>query len=458
MLPVVAICLVLPLGVHAAEMAPSPGSIVLTVSQNGSALVQDRRPITAERGAGTLVFEAVARDALASSAMLTGTGLRVLEQGFDLDGLSPERLLAASVGREVTLVWQDGGGAERNERAKVLAARPQPLFLVAGKVVSGTPARILFDALPAGLRPGPAFRAAIEAEAAGPREVELTYRTTGLGWSSDASAELSADRMTLTLWASITNASGADYTDARLRLLAGSPNQAPEPDRAQPKVMRAMAMTAAPAAEPVREAVGPYHLYTVERPLTLRDGETRQVPLLSARSVPITRELVLEPQPVPVHQARQSDSRDLHPVQVIEFANTSANGLGKPLPGGVIRVGERGRDGRLVPLGEDLLPPLPEGRNGRISLGQAFDVTARRVQTDFQRLSPDSTETAQEVRLANGGDHAAPVTVIEALRADWTILEESQKHSRDSAATVRWRVDVPAKGEAVLRYRVRTKG
>ena len=73
----------------------------------------------------------------------------------------------------------------------------------------------------------------------------------------------------------------------------------------------------------------------------------------------------------------------------------------------------------------------------------------------MHRHGPKGQATA--VRLANGGEQAAMVTIREAFRADWLILEESQPHTKENAGLVRWVVQVPAKGQAVLRYRVRMK-
>lgn len=444
--------LTIPVTASAAEIsAPSAerSTLSLTLHQDGPALVRDRRPAVLERGGSTLVLDGIPRTVRPGSATIEGPGLTVAERWIDAGALSAERQLAAHLGRTVAVIW-DGGGPP--QQAKVLAAEGMPLFEADGKVVAGQPARIVYDSLAPGLAPRPSFRAQVESETAGRRELELSYAADGLAWTSLASGELKGDHLALTVWADLSNASGADFTDASLRLVAGST----QAGGGAPKLMMARAMADA-ASLPPREAAGPYHVYTLPRPVTLRDGESRQVPLLPPAQVTVSRELVLEPQGAHLFLSRTLDARAQHPVLRLSFANTAKAGLGKPLPGGPIRVTMRGPGGEPVLLGEDQLPALPEGAEARLSLGQAFDLTAKRVQTDFQKVSAEVTETAWEVRLANGGDQPASVTVREAFRADWLVLEESLPHVKDNAAQVRWTVPVPAKGETVLRYRVRMK-
>jgi hypothetical protein len=95
----------------------------------------------------------------------------------------------------------------------------------------------------------------------------------------------------------------------------------------------------------------------------------------------------------------------------------------------------------------------------RLRLGEAFDVTADKKQTDFKRREPTNPasyvfESAYEVVVRNAKKEAVTVTVREPVPGDWTMLEESKPHARVAAGTAEWRVDVPAGGETTLRYRV----
>jgi hypothetical protein len=442
-----------PLAVADTILTPAERSgLWLTVTQADQALVRDRRTVTLDKGMQMLVFEGVAPQTQDGSATLSGTGLTVREQAFAPAGLESGRLLSAALGGEVTVVWRDGA-TTREERATVLAADGVPVFRIGTKVVTGLPERILYDALPAGLRAVPAFTAAITAESGGRREVDLTYLTQGLSWSSDLSAELSpaGDRLTLSSWATITNTSGMDFEAAHLHLLAGDTPQAAPP---QPSPRAAKALMAATDGLPAREALGPHHLYTVAQPVSLRKDERRQIALLPPASLAAERRLLLESAPHHAWRGRWAERSLQHPMTQL----TVRNSLGQPLPAGTIRVLSRSRDGGLVPISESPWAGLPAGAATTLDLGRAFDVTAKRVQTDFQKVSAEISEAAWEIRLANAGAGAGKVTIRESFGAEWLVLSESAPHVKEDAFSATWTVDVPARGETVLSYRVRVKG
>lgn len=440
-------------------LAPADrNGLSLTLTQDDTALVRDRRTAALERGVQLVVVDGVARQARDGSAMLSGGGVVVQEQGFQLAGIDADGLLAASVGQEVTLVWRDGTGAEREERARVIAAGSPPVFQAGGRLVSGNPARVVYDALPAELRALPAFRATVAVDQGGKRELELSYLTGGLSWQADYVAELNPaeDRLALSAWATLTNTAGADFPNARVQVAAGEVNRVADPPvpvrglRAEKTLMAAAAMEPPQA---MREAVAGTHLYTLPQPVSLKDGERRQVPLMAPQQLAVERQLVLDPLPLHAWRDRLPDPPAQHPQAMLKLKTAGA----EPLPAGTIRVFQRGRDGGAIFVGEDRLAATPAGASARVSLGRAFDVTARRSQTDFNRVAADITEAAWQVRLANGGDNPAKVTVRESFGGDWLVLEEGVKHTKENAFTAAWTVTVPARGETVLSYRARVK-
>jgi hypothetical protein len=431
----------------------------LTITQGDNALVRDRRAASLDKGVQVLVIEGVARQARDATAMLSGGGLMVREQGFDLAGIDADRLLAHSVGQEVTVVWRDGAGAEREERARVVAAGPQPVFQVGGKLVAGTPVRVLYDQLPADIRALPAFRAGLSSETSGKREIELAYLTGGLSWSADYVAELAPgeDKLALSAWATLSNGSGADFPEARVQVMAGDINRVadvPPPRALRGGAEKGMSLAAAMAPPPAREAVGEFHLYTLAQPVSLKDGERKQVALMAPATLPAERTLILDPLPPHVWRMPSGEQPVQNPLAVLKLKNATA----EPLPAGSLRVFARAKDGGAIFLGEDSLAPTPAGGTARVTLGRAFDVTARRVQTDFTRVSAEVTEAAWEVKLANAAERPAKLVVREAFGGDWLVLQESTRHDKENAFTAAWTVTVPAKGETVLKYRVRVKG
>lgn len=430
--------------------------LALTITQEDTALVRDRRTATLDKGPQALVLEGVSRQARDGTAWLSGNGITVHEQSFHSAGLDADSLLAAAVGQDVTVVWRDGAGADHEERAKVIAAGPQPVFQVGTRLVAGTPARILYDSLPPDVQLLPSYRAHITTEATGRREVELAYLTGGLSWSADYVAELNPaeDRLTLSAWATLANNSGTDYPNARIQVMAGDINLAGQPPGPRMQHMEKALMATAGGPVPPREVLGGYHLYSLALPVSLKDGDRKQVALMAPGQLAVERALVLDPLPAHAWRDRSPDQPDQHPMTVLKLKNSGE----QPLPAGTIRVFQRAQDGSVGFLGEDHLTATPAGAPARIVLGRAFDVSVRRAQTDFSRVSAEVTEAAWEVRLANAGSSPARVTVRESFGGDWLVLEESARHTKENAFTAAWTVTVPAKGETMLSYRARVKG
>ncbi len=420
----------------------------LTLYQDDNALVHDRRTATLDKGPLRLIWEGVSRQARSSSGILSGPNLTVRAQGFDLDSISGDRMLARAVGHDVTVVW--GGDDDHEEQARVLAAGATPLFDVGGKVVAGRPARIVYDQDAAGLRAGPAFTADVVNGAPGRHDLDLAYMTGGLGWQADYIAEIlpGSDRVVLSAWATLSDTTGLDFPQAHVAVVAGRPN------RSDLRRAVGLAGTGGPTPEPL----GPYQMFTLPEPVSLRDGTDTQAVLMPPTSVKVERELVLEPLPPHAWRTRAGEPVRQTPLVLLRLDNSAAAGLGRLLPAGIVRLYQRTSDGTLTYLGEDRMPATPERASARFAIGRASVVTARRSQTDFQHVSADVSEAAYEVTLSNAGDRPVTVTVREAFGGDWLVLEESQPHHRDDALSASWPVRVPAKGEVTLKYRVRVRG
>lgn len=145
----------------------------------------------------------------------------------------------------------------------------------------------------------------------------------------------------------------------------------------------------------------------------------------------------------------------------VEFQN-KGEGLGIPLPKGVIQVYKKDAQGNAQFVGEDQINHTPKNESVRLKLGEAFDVTADKKQTDFQKLtgtgrSGNIFESAYEIVLKNAKTEAVTVVVREPMPGDWTMISESQPHTKATSGIAEWKVTVPADGKATLTYRVRVK-
>lgn len=440
--------------------------VAVTIYNDNLALVKDVRKVPLKAGASALAFRDVSARMRAETALMRSLSspgaLRVQEQNFDFDLLTPQKMLEKYVGKQVKVVrTHPTTGAETVETATVLSANNGVVLQIGQRIETGVPGRLVFDDVPPNLRDRPTLVMNLQNTGPAQQDVELSYLTGGLSWKADYVVELNAaeDALDVSGWVTLTNTSGATYRNARLQLVAGDVNQvAPEmATRGRPQLMAATAMAKA-ESDVVEESLFEYHLYTLERPTTIAENQTKQVALLSAAGVPARRELVLQGADY-YYQGLSGDlGTKLKVAAFLEFDNKEASRLGVPLPKGVARVYKKDKSGNAQFIGEDRLDHTAKNEKVRLKLGNAFDVTADKTQTDFKRLSNTSkfgfvAESAYEIVLRNAKKEPVTVTVQEPIPGDWQMLAASQPHTKVSANMAVWKVTVPAEGKTVLTYR-----
>jgi len=441
-------------------------SVAVTIYNESLALVKDQRRIAFEPGRNRLALREVSGRMRPETALLRSLShpgsLALVEQNFDFDLLTPAKLLEKYVGRNVRIVrTHPATGAESIETATVLAASQGVVLRIGDRIETGLPGRIVYDGVPDNLRDRPTLVTELDAARAGSQTVELSYLSGGLAWKADYVAELNAADNALDLngWVTLTNTSGTSYPNAKLQLVAGDVNRVRDEMRlaAMNGAMRERA--AAPAKQMAQEALFEYHLYTLARPTTIADNQTKQVALLAAQNVPVAKELVLQGSDYYYRSSHGAIGQKMKVGVFVQLENRESARLGMPMPKGVVRVYKKDSAGNAQFVGEDSIDHTPKNESVRLKLGEAFDVTADKKQTDFKRREPTNKasyvfESAYEIVLRNAKKEAETVVVREPVPGDWSMLEESQRHAKVAAGTAEWRVKVPAEGSATLRYRV----
>ena len=443
--------------------------MAVTIYNEDLALVRDQRKIILPSGGTDLALREVSARIRPETALLRSLShpgsISILEQNFDFDLLTPRKLLEKYVGKEVQLVrTHPESGQDQFETALVLAANEGVVLKVDNRIETDITGRIVFPDVPDNLRDRPTLVVSLDNSVPAPQVMELSYLTGGLGWRADYVAELDPGDTSLDLsgWVTLTNQSGATYRQALLQLVAGDVNRVRE--KLQFRRDMVMAANMAEAAEPQMKEEGlfEYHLYTLQRPTTIKDNQTKQVALLNASKIPVKKEFRLMGHAHYYRNLLGDLGQKLKVGVYVEFENRKNNNLGLPLPKGIVRVYKQDTQGRPQFVGEDRVDHTPENEIVRLKLGDAFDVTANRKQTDFRKLGGDSRfnyrfESAFEVTIKNAKDEKVSVLVAEPIPGDWNILTESHEHIKASADTALWTIDVPAKGEEKLTYRVEVR-
>jgi hypothetical protein len=451
---------------EAASTLADQQSVAVTIYNENLALIKDTRRIALDAGINRLALREVSarmRPETASLRSLTHPGtLSLLEQNFDFDLLTPAKLLEKYVGREVRVFRVNRKtGVESFETATVLAANGGVVLRIGDRIETGLPGRIVYDGVPPNLRDRPTLVTELQSSRAGQQTVELSYLSSGLAWKADYVAELNASDSSLDLngWVTLTNTSGTSYPNARLQLVAGDVNRVRDEMRYAAKAMSAVRAEAPAPRQMAEESLFEYHLYTLQRPTTIADNQTKQVALLGASAVPVRKELVLQGNDYYYRSSVGGIGQKMKVGVFVQFENREASHLGLPMPKGVVRVYKKDGAGNAQFIGEDSIDHTPKNESARLKLGEAFDVTADKKQSDFKRREPFAAwtyvyESAYEIVLKNAKKEAQTVMVREPVPGDWRMLEESARHAKVAAGTAEWKIDVPAEGSATLKYRV----
>jgi hypothetical protein len=445
-------------------------ALSLTVYNSDVALVRDVRRLRLPAGNLELRFADVAAQIEPATVRIVSLtappDLEVLEQDYRYDLLSPQKLLQKYVGKQVTLIRQvteNNSTKQVSMKATLLSDNNGPIWQVGDQIITGIPAdHYVFPALPADLYSKPTLVWRLHNRQAGDQRIETDYMTMSVNWSADYVLTMPADTMVadLSSWVTITNNSGISFHDAQLQLVAGQVHQAMQAPRPMFRAEAMMGGVAKAVEAPgmTQEGLSEYHLYTIQRRVTLPDSSSKQIAFLRAAGIKVQNTYEIAGQQSYYYSPFQSGQPSKEPVQAhLKFKNSESNSLGAPMPAGIVRVYQADSKDQLQFVGEDHISHTPKDEMLSLYIGNAFDVTAERKQTDFENLGQNVYETAFQITIKNHKRQPISVEVNEPVGGDWTVLHSNFKYEKTSAFSIRFTVPVPAEGQSVLSYRMRTR-
>lgn len=432
----------------------------LTVYNGGIALVHDTRHLDLQGGLEHIAWRDVGAQIQPVTALLESKtkpgSVRVVEQNFDYDVLQPSAILDKYVGREVTVVHNSAQpGQPLEEKAKLLSTYNGIVLQYANRIETSVNGRIVFPALPGDLRDQPTLVLDIAEAAKGPQDLDLSYITGGLTWRADYVGVVNSaeDRIDLNGLVTLSNQSGTSFQDARLQLVAGNVNIVNPPNENAMRVMGAFNPIQANTGNGFQEqSYFEYHLYTLGRPTSVLNNQTKQVSLLSAHGVPLRKTLEMRGGPNYYSNRGNADLGQHVKLGVFLTFTNKGGDLGIPLPGGIVRLYKNDDSGTSQFLGSDKIDHTPRNEDVRLHVGDSFDVTANRKQTDFHIVSPGRYDSSYEFTISNAKTTPQDVLVVEPIPAEWNILSESAPHEKTSSSTATWRLRVPADGKTTLTF------
>jgi hypothetical protein len=431
---------------------PLAAQTSVTIYNDGRVLVRREIPAKVPKGASTHRIET---GRLEPSSMISlDPAVAIGEARYDAD-VGEQSVLRRAVGRKFEF---QTGYPYGPLTATLLSVNPEAWRLDNGSIVFQRPGQLRYSEDMVVTRPVVELRV----QATQPRSaLNLGYFTAGASWQASYSVTLDGVRARVEGLASIP-VQEVQFDSAEVQLLAGSIRRGGP--RAYDMAAARLNERAAMAAAPVEESVGEVHLYSLPGRWSLQPGTTSLIPLFDPATAPVTREYAVRRPQLFYGIEREPEDPEQVPVSV-DYTLDRRRGtpLGdRPVPAGVARIFDRDREGRLQLVGEADVGHTPAGQNLELKAGNAFDLTARRKQTEFVTERDSSAAGVRiratagyEVALTNARDSTVTVAVYEQRGGEWSVLASSAPPEKISATTVRFKVAVPARGSATLTYRIR---
>ncbi len=464
----------------------------LTIYNQNFAVVRDQIPLDLKPGENHINVNNITMHLEPDSVVLRDpTGkhtLQILEQNYRADAISEPLLLSLYEGQ--TIDFEDGSG--KFVKGKVIrsgytppdyfqpyrggqqyntGAAQQPVIEVNGQLRFSMPGTPVFPSLTNDSILKPRLEWSLATDQAGSFPAEFSYVTGGMSWKADYNlvAPDKGDIVDVVGWITMDNQTGKTFENARIKLMAGDVN------KIQLEVTGQMMMAAvreAAKASDVRANVtekpfDEFHLYTLERPSTLRDRETKQVEFIHADHVTARQIFIYDGANIDINRYNgwgwenirndHSYGTESNPkIWVMrEFVNSQANHLGIPLPKGRLRFYRRNDDGQIEFTGENVIDHTPRDETVRVYTGNAFDMTGERRRIDYVLETGKKSATESfEIKIRNHKKETVKVRVVEHLYRSltWDVAANSSDYKKTDAHTIEFPVTIAPDGEKTITY------
>jgi len=431
--------------------------LALTVFNSNLTVVRDQREVVLPTGEIELEFTDVARTILPPTVSISSAasrGFSANQQNYRFDLLNPNSLLERFVGSKVKyskFLLQEKGYEKILREGILLSINPE--IVKFGDVIEISPeGTISLPYIPDDLNTSPTLVFKGENQKPGKQELTVRYHAAGVGWEADYALTLEKEA-SLSGWVTIRNQSSSDFAVDELVLVAGDVNRNPGIPKMMAEAQHMRATASFDSASPVASSPGDYHAYRFPGQVNLLNQDMTQLKLISADGIRYEKSYRLASVAQRFgNQAAQESS----PAVWISIAGSRGSGLNKPLPAGNIRVYERDKASETF-IGESRIGHTAAGHKIDISIGRAFDVSANRIQTSFQRFGEREAEVGYRIEMTNDKPESVVVSVEEQLTGDWTIISESQKGTKRDSMTYVFELKVPSQSSTELEYSVRFK-
>jgi hypothetical protein len=423
-------------------------SLSITVTNNNLALVNETRSIEVKEGTNIKKISNLPQLLDPTSVHITTkkAAFEVIEQNFEYDLLNANKILNKSINQMIRISHPNGGTI----RGTLLSSDGSNIVLETEEkelriIPRNQEQQIIledFNKTSSGLITQPTLVWLLHADKTSQTNAEVSYLTAGLTWHTEYVALLNENdsEADITAWVSLDNTCGKSFENSRLKLMAGDIHLITDRRPVQPRKMYLEA-TAAKATFEEKEFFE-YHLYSLDRPTTIKNNQTKQIQLFPSTKAKVSK----------IFQYNYRE--DVKKVSVIiSTENSKANGLGMPLPTGKVRIYKKdGSD--LEFIGEDRIDHTARDERIKIEIGKAFDVIAERKIAERKKTGKQSEKFHITIEIRNHKKENISVQVIEPVFGyrNYEILKSNFNPVKKDAKAIEFLIPVKANSASTLNY------
>lgn len=405
-------------------------TIQVTIYNENFSLVRSSIELPLKKGIQSYYMDDIPSTIEANSVIIKPfkDRLEVFSQNYEYDLANTSKILSKYIGEQIEIIGEEGtkykGKLQFNDSSAlgIIEDTTNKLILINSEEIRS----INLAELPSNFFLKPTLHWKLNSLKDGKVPVDFSYLCTGMKWDVTYNTVWNEDKNELELnsWVTIKNNTGKAFLDTKLKLIAGEVKKISkyfERDRAKSFGLAA-AETRAPEFE--EKEFHDFHMYTLSDKVDINNNQTKQLRLFPIKTV--------------IAESRyeyHTGSNDIK--SIVKFNNSKKNGLGVPLPKGVIKIYKTDKaDNELEFIGEDNIDHTATGEEVMIETGNAFDLIGETVTVDRETISKRTYQRKMKVILKNRSSKAKTITVIHGLYGKWSIMNNTLEFKKIDASTI----------------------
>lgn len=439
------------LSINISTLCFAQEKITITVTNSDLGLVKEKRTLDLEHGVHTFNLEDIPTKIDPTSVLIESNDntFNVIEQNFEYDLISVDKVLAKTINQDIMVVHPDQGTIS----GRLLSSSPANLILLDDQdnlqiVPRNKEQKIYlkdYSKKKSSFITKPTLVWKVQAKKKGEHKTQISYLTEGLNWKADYVGQLNENdtQIGLACWVTLDNRCGKSFQNAHLKLMAGDLSRIDKRMSRPVSGRGLMDLAAEPAFE--EKAFFEYHLYTLQRPTDIKNNQVKQIQLFPETKSEISKSYRL-------------DSRSSNKVAVfVSMKNSKEQNLGFPLPAGTIRLYKAdGEDMEFI--GENSIKHTAKDEKLDIEVGKAFDVVSERKIMSTQRPTKRSQQQTIEYSIRNHKESDVEVEVYERLSTyqESKLLSSNFKPVETRADYIKFKIPVEKDSETILKFEYKT--